>query len=87
MKIIIQLLMRLGFAALMLGGLSFILPYFGLEFRNADYLKEPSAKWYTLLVGFGLMGLAFEIAYRKTKTRNRKYLSIISYPTLAVLGF
>lgn len=72
MKIIIQLLMRLGFAAVMLGGLSFILPYFGLEFRNADYLKEPGAKWYTLLVGFGLMGLALGVSYIRSKKQDKE---------------
>jgi hypothetical protein len=72
MKIIIQLLMRFGFAAVMLGGLSFILPYFGLEFRNADYLKEPGAKWNTLLFGLGLMGLAYGIAYVRAKNQDKE---------------
>ena len=72
MKIIIQLLMRLGFAAFMLGGLSFILPCFGLEFRNADYLKEPGAKWYTLLVGLGLMGLALGVSYIRSKKQDKE---------------
>jgi len=62
MQILIQLFFRLGIVAILVGFLSYILPIFGLQFRNAGYLEHPGAKLNTILVGLALLSIAFLIS-------------------------
>lgn len=62
MKILFQLFFRLGKAAIFLGLISLVLPFFGLRIRGAAYLEQPGAKLYTILVGVGLVLLAFFVS-------------------------
>ena len=62
MKILIQLFSRLGIGAILVGFLSYILPIFGLQFRNAGYLEHPGAKLNTILIGLALLSIAFLIS-------------------------
>ena len=62
MKILFQIFSRLGLAAIMIGLVSFVLPIFGLRFRNAGYLDRSGAKLNTILFGLALLGLAFLVS-------------------------
>jgi len=56
--------------AILVGLLSFVLPIFGLKFRNAGYLNHPGAKLNTILVGLALMGIALLISIIQNKRKH-----------------
>lgn len=70
MQILIQLFFRLGIVAILVGFLSYILPIFGLQFRNAGYLEHPGAKLNTILVGLALLSIAFLVSLISQKNKR-----------------
>jgi hypothetical protein len=70
MKTLFKLFFQLGFAAVAVGLLSYVLPFFGLKFKNAGYLDEPGAKILTILVGIALIVLAYIIGLIDQKRKN-----------------
>jgi hypothetical protein len=69
MKILIQLFSRFGIVAILVGLLGYILPVFGLQFRNAGYLEYPGAKLNTIIAGLLMLSMAFLISLINQKKR------------------